>query len=189
MATIIFLISLFFIGCILSVLYGPKGEKFFMCLLTLFGVTIVGFLATGLITAATAIWSPNVKHLTTTRSQIVSLNDGTGYEGQLHGSFFLGIGSVVGSGSTHLAYTWYERNHDGSLSGRQVLANGWNVVKIYETAKPGHGRVEKTAGYQRTETPSWLFPLELHEKDWFATLYKIYVPKGTVVHGYTLNGR
>lgn len=149
---------------------------------------LMGMVYAGLMTAGTAIWSRDIAHVSEERHVIVSLNDLQGQEGSLHGTFFLGIGSVNGRSESHLAYSWYERTNEGALSGREIIDNAENKVLIYEDQRPGHGYVDEEWGYERTATPSWLFPWQLHEEAPYINVFRVHVPKGTVIHEFTLNG-
>lgn len=164
------------------------GEWLGSLLLAALITVLFGMLYGGLMTAMTAIWSPDIEHISEERHVIVSLNDIQSQEDSPHGTFFLGIGSVNGRSESRLAYSWYEQTTEGALSGREIIDNAENKVLIYEDQRPGHGYVDKEWGYERTATPSWLFPWQLHEKAPYINVFRVHVPKGTVIHEFTLNG-
>lgn len=160
------------------------GWLTFCCLFTVLVAGIISIVLIGVVLALTAIWSPNKEYINEKSIPIVSLRDGTGQEGNVNGSFL----GVSGSFNSRLSYVWYERLPDGALRGRQILSNNSNEVEIFESAKPQTAHIERISGYTQTETPEWLFPWQIHAKEFYRTLWRIDVPKGSVIRGYVLNG-
>jgi len=167
--------------------YTSKNEAVFFSALA--GAMVFGVLV--LVAFGLTEWTQSKTYEVTGRTDapIVTLHDGEGSSSRLGGSFFLGIGSVVGEGSSYLAYTWYQREPDGRLRGMMVQEDGYNDVFVHETDS-GRPRVTSKEAQNQCLTPWWLAPIHrLCERDELQTEWNIYVPKGTVLRGYSLGGR
>lgn len=166
---------------------GPsKGGWIIYPLLTL--VFAFGFMVL-MSLAATEIFESSHYRVTADESgRIVSLNDNIGTGGELRGSFFLGIGSVTGQFGPELAYSFYQRVGPGELQGQIVTEDGYNEVVVRE-AKGVVPHVRRIAADMACHTPLWINPIhQLCTVEALQDEWVFVVPRGTVLHGFKLNG-
>lgn len=116
--------------------------------------------------------------------RIVSLQDNEGTEGHIGGGFFF----VTGNIGTYQFYSWYEREPDGSYESRQISTHDY-PVKIWEEPSSSQPKAIKRETCHEHSAPSWLSPFDFSKENYCDTDgWELFVPKGTIVRNYRLDG-
>lgn len=141
---------------------------------------IAGAIATGLNLAFMQVgYKTQVKE--TWSAPLAELRDGTS---GVHGSFFLGIGSISG-GSPN--YTYYEKDPDGSYS-LQSLDTQWDTVRVFQDNQGPKVVCRQVVRTQNHDSTWSIFGAVVNHHDYCLT-WDFHVPQGTIVSNYHLDAQ
>lgn len=135
---------------------------------------VVGFiiaLVVGLIAYTGTHWEQ------TQRTPLISVADGS----TVHGSFFLGSGSIDGSPS----FTWYERHGENSYVREQTDSEYATIHYIEKGITPFY-TLRETKPDEGFWDPAWGLAWAANDGDYH---YDFYVPRGSIVQSYRLDNK
>jgi hypothetical protein len=121
----------------------------------------------------------DVHTITKPRVALVNLADGGS---ELHGSFFLGSGTV----NSNSVYTWYESSGENAYVQRNVNANHATIHFLKRGERPYYLR-HTTVNDAKPGLKTWRAVLD--DADDYYDTYDFFVPRGTIKHNYILDAQ
>ena len=152
-----------------------------------------GFIWSGLITFILIIFSfvsilfnvPGPSEETTTRIDIVNVNDSKEVTGSVSGGGFL-IYSVNGNVSTDNVYCYYYQQEDGGFKLASIRADDSTIYYLPEGETKGYiNKITTTTYYYDNNNYPAVKTDEVYEQ---SCKYEIYVPEGSIGTYYEFNG-
>lgn len=153
--------------------YDPVEAFFFGAFGSILG-GIVGFLVAMFI----GLFAYSGTHDVSETHKLESIQDNS----TVHGSFFLGIGTVDGNPT----YSWYEETGPNTFERMDVDASSGRVHYVAADESPHY-----VVTYEKSDSGFWhTWGVNVdsgnHE---YATGYDFYVPKGTITHDFKLDAQ
>jgi hypothetical protein len=160
------------------------GDTFFGGSMLVLCVGLVMFVAGVVLPAAVVDYDQTTTEKVTHR--VINLQDGLGTQGHISGGGLLFF-SINGQIGTSLYYTWYEHTPQGIQS--HTISNKNNKVLIHLVGKQAKPYVVENDTTTCSHTPGVIAPFTVLGDCYTTKSWDLYVPRGTITHDLTLNGK